>query len=352
VKNSITAIVTVVLFGTALFVVEQNRTIVESDKPSVTVNPVATIEHTVAVRAPGRIEGLTEEIELRARTTEQIQQIHVVKGQWVEQGEELIRLDDSQLASLRDLAQAQLTEAEAKKDRVENGYRASEIETARQEAAAAAARLEGAEKAYRRSLGLLHENATSQQRVDDLLAELNASRASLAAAESRLETLSAPPRADDLLAATAAVEAARAQLSFANSELKRARIVAPTDGRILAIEGEVGELTGPESEQPVIVMANTSRLRCVAEVDEYDALKITLGQKCEITCDGTEGVLARGTIVEIEPRMHPKQMFGQWAGERSDVYSRRVWIDLTESLDLPIGLPVDVYIEVEKPTEI
>ncbi|MEM8668688.1 MAG: efflux RND transporter periplasmic adaptor subunit [Planctomycetota bacterium] len=346
-RNSITVMVTVTLFGTALLVIEQNRHR-QFARPTVEINPVATIEHFDAVRAPGRIEGLTEEIELRARVSEQIQSINTTKGQWVERGQALVSLDASQLVALRDLAAARLKEAEAKQDRIENGFRESEIETARQEAAAADARLEGAEKAYRRALILLRDYATSQQTVDDLHAALNASRAFAAAAKSRLETVSEPPRKDDLLAAQAAVDAARAQLAFAESELNRTQIKAPSAGRVLTIEGEVGELTGPDSVRPVIVMADTSRLRCVAEVDEYDALKIELGQKCEITSDGTEGVLARGTIVEIEPQMNPKKMYGQWAGERSDVYSRRVWIDLTESLDLPVGLPVDVYIEIQK----
>lgn len=350
-KNTITAAITVVLFGTALFVVEQNRLRQLPIKQEVPVNPVANIERTEAVRSPGRIEGLTEVVDLRARITEQIQQIHVTKGQWVEAGEVLVSLDSSQLMSLRDLALANLTKAEARKDRIENGFRDSEIETARHEAAAANARLEGAEKAYQRALVLLRQSAASQQTVDDLFAEWNASQASAAAAVSRLETISAPPRADELLAATAAVSAARAELEFSNTELSRAAIRAPAAGRILDIEGEVGELTGPDSTQPVIIMSDTSRLRCVAEVDEYDALRVTLGLSCEITSDGTEGVLARGTVVEIEPQMRPKQMFGQWAGERSDVYSRRVWIDLSESVDLPVGLPVDVYIEVKIPAE-
>ncbi len=79
-------------------------------------------------------------------------------------------------------------------------------------------------------------------------------------------------------------------------------------------------------------------------MDEYDALRVQIGQQCEITSDAATGVIARGRVTEIEPQMNPKRMFGQWAGERSDTFSRRVWIDLERCDDLPIGLPVDVYI--------
>jgi len=104
-------------------------------------------------------------------------------------------------------------------------------------------------------------------------------------------------------------------------------------------------MTGPDKDLPLIVLADTSRRRAVAEVDEFDALSIQVGQKCEITADAAPGVVANGTIVEIEPRMNPKQRYAQRVGERKDTFSRRVWIDLDANADLPIGLPVDVLIE-------
>ena len=118
------------------------------------------------------------------------------------------------------------------------------------------------------------------------------------------------------------------------------------EGRVLAIEAEVGELTYPDSPEPLIILSDTRQLRAVAEVDEFDAMRVQLGQVCHIESDGTVGILARGHIVEIEPQMHPKQLYGQWAGERTDTFSRRVWIKLEEQIDLPVGLPVDVFIEV------
>ncbi len=344
-KSVITITVTVVLFGTALLVAEQHRKsgyAARSDDPAA----IPGAASQAVVRAPGRIEGQTREIELRAQIAEQIHEVYVNKGQWVSVGQPLLSLDASRLTSERDLAAALLAEAEARKERLENGFRSSEIESARQEYEAMKAKLDGAEKSYQRTVKLARNDAVSRQTLDDRLTMVKSMRGTTAAARFRLETLEAPPRNDDLLIAAAGVRAAQARLRIAQINLDRAQIKAPVDGKILALEAKVGELTGPTSEQPLLLMSDTSRLRVVAEVDEYDALRIRTGQTCQITADSSEGLLARGKIVEVEPHMRPKRMFGQWAGERNDTYARRVRIELENRDDLPVGLPVDVAIEI------
>ena len=301
-------------------------------------------EAGTTVRAAGRIEGRSEEIQLRARMNEQISRIHVRHGQKVSAGDVLVSLDSDRLVSERDLAAALLSEAKARKDRLENGYRPSEVETARQQYQAAMAEVTGAEKAYDRALKLRQQNAVSQQAIDDLYSQLNALRARANAARASFDTIDAPPREDELLAADAAISAAKSRLRIAQINLDRAEIRSPITGTVLAVEAKIGELTGPDSTEPLVVLADTARLRVVAEVDEYDALRVQLDQACEITSDAANGVIARGRVTEIEPQMNPKRMFGQWAGERSDTFSRRVWIELDPCEELPIGLPVDVYI--------
>ncbi len=350
-KHITTILITAVIFGSALMFIDQQRL----PLGDVTPRPVRTTSSaatSMVVRASGRIEGRTQEVELRARIAEQITEIHVEKGQWVSKDDLLVSLDSARFESERDLAASLLAREEATKTRLENGFRESEIETARQEYAAAKARQSGAEKAYKRGLKLYSGNAFSQQSLDDLYTNMVSLKALTAAAKGRLETMEAPAREDELLAAKAAVRAAESRLRIAQINLDRTMIKAPSDGQILAVEAEPGELTTPEDPSSLIVMSDTSRLRTVAEVDEYDALSIRVGQTAHITSDGAEGVLGRGEVVEVEPQMTPKKLFGQWAGERTDTYSRRVWIELRETeMSLPVGLPVDVYIEVSSEQE-
>ncbi|MEM6365949.1 MAG: biotin/lipoyl-binding protein, partial [Planctomycetota bacterium] len=46
------------------------------------------------IRAPGRITGETEQIEIRSRVVETVQQIHVKEGQRVKRGQLLITLEN------------------------------------------------------------------------------------------------------------------------------------------------------------------------------------------------------------------------------------------------------------------
>jgi len=64
------------------------------------------------------------------------------------------------------------------------------------------------------------------------------------------------------------------------------------DSQVLAIDAKVGELTGPDDDRALIVLADTRRQRAVAEVDEFDVLNIRLGQRCQISADAASGVLA------------------------------------------------------------
>jgi multidrug resistance efflux pump len=296
------------------------------------------------VRAPGRIEGRTETIEIRSRLAEQIVTIHVAKGQWVSAGEVLISLDSAQLTHQRDLAKAQLEMSIAKKDRLINGARESEIEAAAQDAEAQLAPLWSAKRALQRGIRLFEGNAVSEQALDELQAEVDSRMAIAAAAKARLENVVLPPRADDLLAANAAVRVAESSFRIAQIHLDRSQLTAPVDGRILEINAEVGELTGPNDSLPLMIMVDTNQLHAVAEVDEFDALRVQLGQECEITSDASKGIVATGKIVEIEPQMHRKKIYGQHAGERNDTFGRQVRILLEGSVELPIGLPIEVAI--------
>lgn len=353
---TITTII-VFAFGTLLFVFEQRGTgelnPLSSVPKSNWVWPQASGSNTAreqapkSVRAAGKIEGLTESVELRSRIAEQIRDVHVTKGMWVSRGDVLISLDSDHLVQERDLATAMLELAIAKRQRLEKGARPSEIDAARNEYESTLSPLWSAERALKRGLRLLEDNAIGQQDFDELQARAESLRASSGAAQARLKTLQLPAHVDDVAAAEAEIQAARSRLEIAQIRLERSQIKAPIEGCILDINARTGELASPDLGTPLIVVVDNRRLHAVAEVDEFDALKVRLGQKCEITADAHEGIIATGTIVEIEPQMDRKQIVSQWADERNDTFAREVRIALENPIDdLPIGLPIEIAIQI------
>ncbi|TWU55661.1 HlyD family secretion protein [Rubripirellula reticaptiva] len=311
------------------------------------IRPTPTRFVGETIRAPGRITGTTEDIKLHAQIIEPIDVIHVQLGDRVKAGDRLVTLDQRGIQHERELALAMLQEREAKLRRLENGARESEIEVARREYEASVSRLEGANARFERSQRLFDSNAISAQELEDVQYDLRTLSALAAASKNQLQVLQDPARSEDMAAAKSSVDAAKAELMMVEDRLRRAEITAPSDGTILKIDARKGELPGQPHSDPLIIMCNTQHQRALIEIDEFDALRVSMGQLCELSADGIDGVVARGKITEIEPRMERKKRYGQWAGERVDSFSRRAWIDLDDdSPNLPVGLPIRAQIEV------
>jgi HlyD family secretion protein len=76
------------------------------------------------------------------------------------------------------------------------------------------------------------------------------------------------------------VKSLEKQLELARERLRQSIIVAPADGRVLAVSAKAGELPGPK---PVIQLGNTSRMYVVAEVDEDEIYLLEKGQPATIS---------------------------------------------------------------------
>jgi len=253
------------------------------------------------VHAPGRIEGARETTAIRSEFAGRIAEVAVVRGQSVTAGQLLFALDARPYVARRDMAAAAVQLAKARKQKLIDGARQSEIEAVRQDVLAAEAKNEYAQTRFGRGRTLLKQNAISHEELDALRSGSLASTAMLEAARERLKTIQAPPRDWD----------------------------------------------GPRATDPAVELASPQQRRVVADIDERDVMLVRLGQRCQVTTDAQPGKRFAGRVSEVEPRMEPKKIYGGWAGERNETHTRRVWIDLDKQSPLPIGLPVEVAIDVQ-----
>ena len=113
---------------------------------------------------------------------------------------------------------------------------------------------------------------------------------------------------------------------------------------------EVGELTGPEATRPVIVMADTSRTRVRAFVEELDAPRVETDMAASVVADGLPGNEFKGRVVRVSPRMGPKRLWSDRPAERHDTKTREIWIELEDADRLVMGLRVDVVIDPDRST--
>lgn len=138
-----------------------------------------------------------------------------------------------------------------------------------------------------------------------------------------------------------ALDRSRSELDAARAALKRARdqarymqLLAPTDGRIIQRDGEIGELI--PVNQPIFYMAGPAPLRVTADVDEEDVPRVEPGQEVLIHSGAFPGRVFNGVVDQVTPR-----------GD-STARSYRVRIALQDDTPLRIGMTVETNILIEK----
>jgi HlyD family secretion protein len=151
---------------------------------------------------------------------------------------------------------------------------------------AARAELASAERALNWYLG--HPSEIDQAILD---ANVALAEAQVADAEREWERLQDGPDPDDILAAEARVAAAQATAD-------QARITAPFDGVITAVEVLPGDLVSPGTL--AFGVADLSRLLVDVDVSEVDINRIQPGQPVTLSLDAVQGTTYEGTVEEVD----------------------------------------------------
>jgi HlyD family secretion protein len=154
-------------------------------------------------------------------------------------------------------------------------------------------------------------------------------------------------RLDEHAVAQARRDAAKATVDRLEAESAKYRISAPIDGVVIVRRAEPGETVTPGSS--LVTIADLSRLRVEAEVDEFDIAGVTLGAKATITAEGYPGQIWQSKIEEIADAVVPRQTRPEDPGRPADTRVLRVRLALVEPNPFKLGQHVEVDI-VRSPT--
>jgi HlyD family secretion protein len=299
------------------------------------------------VFASGRIEGATAEIELRPQMAGRITQSPCSEGQVVNEGDLLLQLDDQQYRQEMALAAADLALAEAQLERLVNGAHPQQRAEATAARRAREAELQRAEITWGRTEEMLRERAIARQEADNQWMQLTMLRNEVEAARAREAFLDSKARPDEVRIEQARITATKARLELARIQADRTRLLAPSRAQVLKINGKVGELAGPTSAEPAIILADTSRYYVRAFVEELDAPRVEPGMSARITIDAMRNQTLLGRVVRLSPRMDRKSVWSERSTERYDTKTREVWIELQPGPCLVLGMRVDVTIDLD-----
>jgi HlyD family secretion protein len=299
------------------------------------------------VTADGVVEGARPESSLRPEVAGTLSAVYIKESQQVKKGELLAELRNETQVLQVTLATAELAIARARLSRVLNGERAERRK-------ALAAVREAKLVAYKRAKGALERTQVlwdkrqiSRDEYDrDYFASEHA-RAEMEEAAAEYSLVEAAARPDEVTENEAQVEAARARLQLALAEMKKTKLLAPTAGRVLRVFAEPGEVAGPTTAQPVLLIADLSRIRVRAFVEELDANRVHPGQDATVTSDGLPGKHLAGKVTQVAPRMGRRAPQTDSPGEYKDLYYREVIIEPEGADMLPLNYRVQARIRVD-----
>jgi len=302
------------------------------------------------VVGPGRVEPISEEIEIGVEVGGRIVSIDVEEGDRVRAGQVLATLESRDYRAQVALAQARLADARAVRLRIRNGSRLEERREAQAAVAQAEAVLAQAAREAARRDALARDGVIAREEQDRAARDLDVARARLGELRQRLALVEAGPRAEDRLSAEADVDAAEAGLQDARARLAKTSVVSPIDGTILRRRARVGESVSPEVPgTSLVTVADLSRLHVRMDVDEHDVGAIRLGQRAYVTAVAYGTRRFEGRVIRIGRVLGRKNIRTDEPRERVDTKILETLVELDPGADLPIGLRVDASILVERP---
>lgn len=286
------------------------------------------------------------EVEMAFQASGRVSEVPVEEGERVKQGELLAVLDPSQAQDRLAQADAQLAQARAQLAKLQAGSRPQEIRQANAQQAAARAALSDARADYERRQPLVESGAISRAVWEQTVTALRTAEARYAEASQGASLAQEGARAEDIAAARAQLESARAARAAIDTDLDYTRLEAPLAGTVVTRSVEPGSLVSPGVTAFTIAIDRPLRVR--AYVAQTDMARINPGMKVEVTADGNPKTY-QGTIGYISPRAEFTPKSVETEDLRTDlVYRLRIVVDNPDEA-LRQGQPVTVTIPAARP---
>ncbi|MGA8027620.1 MAG: biotin/lipoyl-binding protein, partial [Bryobacteraceae bacterium] len=215
----------------------------------------ATPVHVVQVQSPMNASSAGEQvvltatgyiiaahkIEVASKVNGRVASIGVDKGDRVNAGQVLVRLEDDEYRAQVTQEQGQLENLQAKLEELQNGSRPEEIAKARADVNEAKADLADAKSSLDRTRQLVTEGVLAKQSLDDAQAKYDGDEAKVASFERTLDLSVLGPRKEEMAQVRGQIEQARGALDYARTQLDNTVIKAPVTGTILDRNVERGE---------------------------------------------------------------------------------------------------------------
>jgi HlyD family secretion protein len=256
--------------------------------------------------AAGYAEG--EYVLIAPVETAQIETVSVARGERVVANAPLVTMEsrDAEIAVAQ--ARAALAQADNQLQDLKHGRRQEEIDVIMAQLLSAKAQAAEATRVLTRQSDLVARGIASRSAYDDAVTARDIASAAVAQAEANLAVAKLPAREDQIAAAQAGVDQARAALDNAEWRRGQRKLTAPAEGMITDIIRNAGELAGPQA--PVLSMLPDGAVKLRLYVPEHALARINPGTVLTFRCDGCgEGMTATVNYVSTDPEFTPPVIY-------------------------------------------
>ena len=246
-------------------------------------------------------------IAVGAKVMGRVAWIGVEKGDRVQEGQVLVRLEDSEFRAQVNQAQANLAASQARLERLRTGSRPEEKLKDKAAVIQAEANLKNAEAEFQRAESLYKSGVASKSEYDRALAQRDTAAALVQSARQSSAMTDIGPRKEDISAADAEVRQMRAALDYANTQLAATEIKAPVTGTVLERIVERGEMVSPSAfggsgaRTSVVDLADLTDLQVELDISQTDFARLKPSQRAEIIPEAYPNLKFTGFIEEIAP---------------------------------------------------
>jgi HlyD family secretion protein len=285
--------------------------------------------------ASGHVEAT--DVRISTKIAGRLQAFGIEEGDTVQAGQELGRIDTTDLGLALQQARAERDQASAELSLRVAGPTREEIAQAAAQVSQARADLDGAQKDLDRMQGLLDSGSGTTKSRDDAKTRRDVAVARVKGAQEGLARLKAGTRVQEIAASRARVATVDARIAQLEQQVKDAVVTSPVAGVVTEKIAEPGELL--QAGSGLCVITDLAHAWLTVYVGGPDLARIRIGQEAQVVTD--DGQSRQGKITYISPQAEftPKNV--QTRDEREKlVYKVKVGLDNHDGLFKP-GMPAE-----------
>jgi len=278
----------------------------------------------------------------RAQIADEIVEVHVSEGDWVETGQILATLAVRDEKAAVAMSEAALGKAKADLKLLREGAREETITIAKEELDMATVELEFARSELKRTEDLEKKEAASTRELDKAKQRFELAEKKISTAKENLERLEDGAREEELAAAEAEVKRIEAKLHHDKELVGLGKIRSPIAGRVVTPNMEEREGQNVNVGDLIAVVYDDSNLCVEVAADQEAAPLVKPDMPVSIRLHGTNGSLVTGRVAAVSPSLAGEAQFGV-ERIRTD---REIWAH--ETIQDDNDLHARIYVEIDE----